>query len=114
MKCPETCDCILYDCIFHAALAGVYGVGKTNRFVSVVDAVPLCWMGCNKTSPTNMGLLRNAAVCMPARHVIGALHNTSRVPVEGKSSVCLICMKYMIIILIICHYQPGSNVIIVY
>ena len=26
---------------------------------------------------------------------------TSRVPVEGKSSLCLICMKYMIIILII-------------
>ena len=26
---------------------------------------------------------------------------TSRVPVEGKSSVCLICLKYRIIILII-------------
>ena len=27
--------------------------------------------------------------------------NTSRVPVEGKSSVCLICMKYRIFLIII-------------
>ena len=43
-----------------------------------------------------------------------AFISTSRVPVGGKSSVCLICMKYRIIILIIFHYQPGSNIIIVY
>ena len=36
---------------------------------------------------------------------------TSRVPVEGKSSVCVICMKYRIILY---HYEPGSNIIIVY
>ena len=39
---------------------------------------------------------------------------TRRVPVEGKSSVCLICMKNRILILMICHYHPGSNIIIVY
>ena len=30
------------------------------------------------------------------------------VPVEGKSSVCLICMKYRIIILIIIIKRPGE------
>ena len=35
-------------------------------------------------------------------------------PVEGKSSVCLICMKYRIIFFNYYHYQPGSNIIIVY
>ena len=30
-----------------------------------------------------------------------SIRNTSQVPVEGKSSMCLICMKYRIIILII-------------
>ena len=34
--------------------------------------------------------------------------------VEGKSSVCLICMKYIIICFHYYHYQPGSNIIIVY
>ena len=34
--------------------------------------------------------------------------NTSRVPVEGKSSVCLICMKYRIIILIIIIISLGQ------
>ena len=33
---------------------------------------------------------------------------TSRVPVEGKSSVCLICMKYRIIILIIIIISLGQ------
>ena len=33
---------------------------------------------------------------------------TSRVPVEGKSSVCLICMKYRIIILIIIIISMGQ------
>ena len=33
---------------------------------------------------------------------------TSRVPVEGKSSVCLICMKYRIIILIIIIISVGQ------
>ena len=36
---------------------------------------------------------------------------TSRVPVEGKSSVCVICMKYRIIFR---YHQPVSNSIIVY
>ena len=34
--------------------------------------------------------------------------NTSRVPVEGKSSVCLICIKYRIIILIIIIISLGQ------
>ena len=34
--------------------------------------------------------------------------DTSRVPVEGKSSVCLICMKYRIIILIIIIIRLGQ------
>ena len=33
---------------------------------------------------------------------------TSRVPVEGKASVCLICMKYRIIILIIIIISLGQ------
>ena len=33
---------------------------------------------------------------------------TSRVPVGGKSSVCLICMKYRIIILIIIIKRLGE------
>ena len=33
---------------------------------------------------------------------------TSRVPVEGKSSMCLICMKYRIIILIIIIIRLGK------
>ena len=34
---------------------------------------------------------------------------------EGKSSVCLICMKYRIIFFNYYHYnQPGSNIIIIY
>ena len=41
-------------------------------------------------------------VCL--RHII----YTSRVPVEGKSSVCLICMKYRIIILIIIIISLGQ------
>ena len=36
------------------------------------------------------------------------LKYTSRVPVEGKSSVCLICMKYRIIILIIIIINLGQ------
>ena len=40
-----------------------------------------------------------------------ALTTTSRVPVEGKSSVCVICMKYRIIFY---YHQPVSNSIIVY
>ena len=39
---------------------------------------------------------------------------TSQVPVEGKSSECVICMKYRIIFFNYYHYQPGSNNIIVY
>ena len=39
---------------------------------------------------------------------------TRQVPVEGKSSLCLICLKYRIIILVFYHYQPGSNITIVY
>ena len=35
-------------------------------------------------------------------------NNTSRVPVEGKSSVCLICMKYTIIFLIIIIISLGQ------
>ena len=34
--------------------------------------------------------------------------DTHRVPVEGKSSVCLICMKYRIIILIIIIISMGE------
>ena len=40
-----------------------------------------------------------------------ALFITSRVPVEGKSSVCVICMKYRILFY---YHQPVSNSIIVY
>ena len=37
-----------------------------------------------------------------------ALLDTSRVPVDRKSSVCLICMKYRIIILIIIIISLGQ------
>ena len=36
------------------------------------------------------------------------LRSTRRVPVEGKSSVCLICMKYRIIIVIIIIISLGQ------
>ena len=36
------------------------------------------------------------------------IRETSRVPVEGKSSVCLICMKYRIIFLIIIIISLGQ------
>ena len=36
------------------------------------------------------------------------LSSLAGVPVGGKSSVCLICMKYMIIILIIIIKRPGE------
>ena len=36
---------------------------------------------------------------------------TSRVPVEGKSSVCLICMKYRILILIIIIISLGNIIL---
>ena len=39
---------------------------------------------------------------------VDTLFNTSRVPVEGKSSVCLICMKYRIIFLIIITISLGQ------
>ena len=42
-----------------------------------------------------------AAVCEQQHTDLRRIISTSRVPVEGKSSVCLICMKYRIIILII-------------
>ena len=37
---------------------------------------------------------------------------TSRVPVGGKSSMCLICMKYKIIILIIINKRLGEILIL--
>ena len=40
--------------------------------------------------------------------VVSKINNTSRVPVGGKSSVCLICMKYRIIILIIIIKRLGK------
>ena len=45
-----------------------------------------------------------------AKHLIcyRQLSSTSRVPVEGKSSVCLICMKYRIIFLIIIIISLGQ------
>ena len=39
------------------------------------------------------------------------LHLTSRVPVEGKSSLCVICMKYRIIVLIIIIISLGLHLI---
>ena len=42
-----------------------------------------------------------ATNCSMIWHFTLRIKYTSRVPVEGKSSVCLICMKYRIIILII-------------
>ena len=42
-----------------------------------------------------------AFIVTPKSFSFTVLLRTSQVPVEGKSSVCLICMKYRIIILII-------------
>ena len=39
------------------------------------------------------------------------LEYTSRVPVEGKSSVCVICMKYKIIVLIIIIISVGQIIL---
>ena len=47
--------------------------------------------------------------------IVNILILLAGIPVEGKSSVCLIGMKYRIIMLIkYYHYQPGSNSIVVY
>ena len=43
-----------------------------------------------------------------------SLINTSRVPVEEKSSVCVICMKYRIIILIIINISLGQKLYRIY
>ena len=47
---------------------------------------------------------------MRYNYCIIMLYNTelAGVPVGGKSSVCLICMKYRIIILIIIIKRPGE------
>ena len=52
-------------------------------------------------------------VCNFHQPALVKLQYASRVPVEGKSSVCVICVKYRIIINYY-HYQPGSNIIVVY
>ena len=52
--------------------------------------------------------------CISTSDANEIINNTSRVPVEWRSSVCLICMKYRIIFFNYYHYQPGSNIIIVY
>ena len=45
---------------------------------------------------------------------VSAFNDTSRVAIEGKSSVCLICTKYRIIILNIIIISLGQNIIIAY
>ena len=55
------------------------------------------------------GALAKELMCL-CRRVQTEFIDTSRVPVEGKSSVCVICMKYRIIFY---YHQPVSNSIIV-
>ena len=43
--------------------------------------------------------------------MLQVLYDTSRVPVEGKSSVCTICMKYRIIIVIIIIISLGQIIL---
>ena len=57
--------------------------------------------------------MRRLIVCNFHQPALVKLQYNSRVPVEGKSSVCVICVKYRIIINYY-HYQPGSNIIVVY
>ena len=47
------------------------------------------------------------SICLQ-HNVCALIIDTSRVPVEGKSSVCLICMKYRIIFLIIIIISLGQ------
>ena len=67
------------------------------------------WRCVPVTAPPDSGLTKMAAALATAVIIV-----TSRVPVEGKSSVWVICMKDRIIIFNYYHYQPGSNNIIVY
>ena len=59
---------------------------------------------------------RQTTIVVPTKVAwcVPSLTHIRRVPVEGKSSVCLICMKYRIIILIIVIISLGKNIIIVY
>ena len=52
--------------------------------------------------------LFNLVTCKHVRHIF---KHTSRVPVEGKSPVCVICMKYRITILIIIIISLGQTVL---
>ena len=62
---------------------------------------------CSNTS-TQLGLCMNDLFRNVFPNKCCELLFTSRVPVEGKSSVCLICMKYRIIFLIIIIISLGQ------
>ena len=63
----------------------------------------------NKSVRGEIGkILRTHKHTHAAKLVVRILHILAGVPVGGKSSVCLICMKYRIIILIIIIKRPGE------
>ena len=80
-------------------------VGNNHGLVNISWVQPICWQ-------TQLSLWHFSR-CLrrkEARQVFGCIHYSSLagVPVGGKSSVCLICMKYRIIILIIIIKRPGE------
>ena len=61
--------------------------------------------------PSNFFIRENYAKPRGKRVATRVFISTSRVPVEGKSSVCVICMKYRVIFY---YHQSVSDSIIVY
>ena len=66
------------------------------------------WYEQSKTSPDTIEHELRSAVREQRHTDLRRILLTRRVPVEGKSSVCLICMKYRIIILIIIIISLGQ------
>ena len=52
-------------------------------------------------------------MCLPCVHILWTLQYTSRV-LRGESSVCVICLKYGMTIIIIIIISLGKNMTIVY
>ena len=77
----------------HAALFVVLSSFNPTSVISLLHASFHLRFGCTL-------LLLHASMFLRQASLDGTIKMTSRVPVEGKSSVCLICMKYRIIFLI--------------
>ena len=74
-----------------------WGIGMSCNWCVSLDIAFIIIFTCHTASSLSV-IAADAAFCINAR----------RVPVEGKSSLCLICMKYRIIILVIIIFSLGQ------